>query len=194
MSGLAATRPTTSERRRPPYAKSAKIARSRSRAHRLSRSSTASHRGTAGRRPLRRGLVSRSSGLRVSLSWRTAHFPKLPSVARRTLIEFVCRPRAESSAPNTTTAAIPNALPAEPCKPWSSRAIESPSSALRDLSLEPFSEEVRTSPGRGRHTARAERQPAITANGAYFTGNRRVARSVPTIVVPVKPPASTALR
>src|SRR5207247_9467445 len=29
---------------------------------------------------------------------------------------------------------------------------------------------------------------------AYFTGSRRVARSVPTIVVPVNPPASTALR
>jgi hypothetical protein len=42
-----------------------------------------------------------------------------------------------------TTAAMPNALPAEPCKPWSSRAIESPSRALRDLSLESFAEEVK---------------------------------------------------
>jgi hypothetical protein len=28
----------------------------------------------------------------------------------------------------------------------------------------------------------------------YFAGSRRVARSVPTIVIPVNPPASTALR
>jgi len=28
----------------------------------------------------------------------------------------------------------------------------------------------------------------------YFAGNRRLARSVPTIVFPVNPPASTALR
>src|SRR4030095_11224386 len=42
--------------------------------------------GTAGTRALRRGRVSRSTGPRTSLSRRTIHLPKLPSVATRTRI------------------------------------------------------------------------------------------------------------
>ena len=49
---------------------------------------------------------------------------------------------------------------------------------------------------RERSIARGDSSPLepTEAGLAYFAGSRRVARSVPTTVVPANPPASTALR